>query len=127
MSQVETIVRGMPSITGVRALAVATFVGVLLTACQETGAIESREALPLAPEATSAQAATAEPIATAIPKPTATAKPKPKPTAKPQRTAASAYYKNCSAARAAGVAPLHRGDPGYRSQLDRDGDGIACE
>ena len=37
------------------------------------------------------------------------------------------YYANCTAARAAGVAPLHRGDPGYRSGLDRDGDGNACE
>ena len=37
------------------------------------------------------------------------------------------YYKNCDAARAAGAAPLHRGDPGYRSELDRDGDGVACE
>jgi len=39
----------------------------------------------------------------------------------------SVYYKNCSAVRAAGKAPLHRGDPGYRSALDRDGDGVACE
>ncbi|MFD2467358.1 excalibur calcium-binding domain-containing protein [Amycolatopsis silviterrae] len=39
----------------------------------------------------------------------------------------SAYYKNCAAAKAAGAAPLHRGDPGYRSALDRDGDGVACE
>ena len=39
----------------------------------------------------------------------------------------SVYYSNCAAARAAGVAPLHRGDPGYRSGLDRDNDGIACE
>ncbi|WP_405671452.1 excalibur calcium-binding domain-containing protein [Streptomyces sp. NBC_01530] len=37
------------------------------------------------------------------------------------------YYKNCDAARAAGAAPLHRGDPGYRAELDRDGDGVACE
>ncbi|MFE9116113.1 excalibur calcium-binding domain-containing protein [Streptomyces sp. NPDC007172] len=37
------------------------------------------------------------------------------------------YYKNCTAARAAGVTPLHRGDPGYAPRLDRDGDGIACE
>jgi hypothetical protein len=37
------------------------------------------------------------------------------------------YFKNCDAARAAGAAPLHRGDPGYRSELDRDGDGVACE
>lgn len=37
------------------------------------------------------------------------------------------YYENCTAARAAGVTPLHTGDPGYRSGLDRDHDGIACE
>lgn len=37
------------------------------------------------------------------------------------------YYPNCALARAAGVAPLRRGDPGYRAGLDRDGDGIACE
>jgi micrococcal nuclease len=39
----------------------------------------------------------------------------------------SVSYANCAAARAAGVAPLHRGQPGYASRLDRDGDGIACE
>ncbi|WP_236266113.1 excalibur calcium-binding domain-containing protein [Actinomyces sp. zg328] len=38
-----------------------------------------------------------------------------------------AYYSSCKEAKAAGAAPLHRGDPGYRSKLDRDGDGIACE
>ena len=37
------------------------------------------------------------------------------------------YYRNCDAARAAGVAPIYRGQPGYRLPLDRDGDGIACE
>jgi hypothetical protein len=36
-------------------------------------------------------------------------------------------YANCDAVRAAGKAPLHRGDPGYSSALDRDGDGVACE
>lgn len=39
----------------------------------------------------------------------------------------STYYANCSAARAAGAAPLHKGDTGYRSGLDRDNDGVACE
>ncbi|MCG5430760.1 excalibur calcium-binding domain-containing protein [Mycobacterium sp. MYCO198283] len=39
----------------------------------------------------------------------------------------SAYYSSCADARAAGAAPLHRGDPGYRSGLDRDNDGIACD
>ncbi|QXW98403.1 excalibur calcium-binding domain-containing protein [Rothia mucilaginosa] len=39
----------------------------------------------------------------------------------------SVYYKNCAAAIAAGAAPLHRGEPGYRPGLDSDGDGVACE
>lgn len=39
----------------------------------------------------------------------------------------SGYYANCSAARAAGAAPLYAGQPGYSSKLDRDGDGVACE
>jgi hypothetical protein len=39
----------------------------------------------------------------------------------------AAYYENCDAARAAGAAPVHRGDPGYSSRLDRDGDGVGCE
>jgi hypothetical protein len=37
------------------------------------------------------------------------------------------YYRNCAEARAAGVAPLYRGQPGYRPQMDGDSDGIACE
>lgn len=39
----------------------------------------------------------------------------------------SAYYKNCTAVRDAGAAPIRTGDPGYGSHLDRDGDGVACE
>ncbi|AZL07732.1 hypothetical protein CXR25_15265 [Brevibacterium aurantiacum] len=39
----------------------------------------------------------------------------------------SVYYKNCTAVRDAGAAPVRRGDPGYASHLDRDGDGIGCE
>jgi hypothetical protein len=40
---------------------------------------------------------------------------------------AGAYYSGCNAARAAGVAPLYAGEPGYRPEMDGDGDGIACE
>ena len=40
---------------------------------------------------------------------------------------AAVYYANCTAARAAGAAPIYAGQPGYRSALDRDSDGIACE
>jgi hypothetical protein len=39
----------------------------------------------------------------------------------------SVYYDTCADARAAGDTPLYRGDPGYDSHLDRDGDGVACE
>ncbi|MEU6132793.1 excalibur calcium-binding domain-containing protein [Saccharopolyspora sp. NPDC047091] len=41
--------------------------------------------------------------------------------------APSVYYENCAAARAAGAAPVYRGEPGYSAKLDRDGDGIGCE
>lgn len=37
------------------------------------------------------------------------------------------YYENCAAARAAGAAPVHRGEPGYASHLDRDNDGTGCD
>ncbi|MFD6229466.1 excalibur calcium-binding domain-containing protein [Streptomyces sp. NPDC060232] len=36
-------------------------------------------------------------------------------------------YANCAAVRAAGTAPIRRGDPGYGRHLDRDGDGVGCE
>ncbi|WP_213982539.1 excalibur calcium-binding domain-containing protein [Sphingomonas sp. dw_22] len=49
------------------------------------------------------------------------------PVSRPVRSADGAYYPNCAAARAAGAAPIRRGDPGYSGRLDRDGDGVACE
>lgn len=39
----------------------------------------------------------------------------------------STYYSGCNEARAAGAAPLYRGQAGYRKEMDGDGDGIACE
>jgi hypothetical protein len=44
-----------------------------------------------------------------------------------ERVEQSIYYPRCAAARAAGVAPIYRGSPGYREGLDADGDGVACE
>lgn len=38
-----------------------------------------------------------------------------------------AHYPGCDDARAAGVAPLYFGEPGYRTEMDGDGDGVACE
>ncbi|WP_370690230.1 excalibur calcium-binding domain-containing protein [Phenylobacterium sp.] len=40
---------------------------------------------------------------------------------------AGGAYANCAAARAAGAAPVRRGQPGYGPHLDRDGDGVGCE
>jgi Excalibur calcium-binding domain len=36
------------------------------------------------------------------------------------------YYKNCGVALAEGAAPIQKGEPGYRTGLDPDGDGVAC-
>ncbi|MGE0227490.1 MAG: thermonuclease family protein [Dehalococcoidia bacterium] len=47
--------------------------------------------------------------------------------APPPGPSADVYYANCTEARAAGAAPLLRGEPGYRDALDGDKDGIACE
>ena len=53
--------------------------------------------------------------------------PPPAPAVAALPAADTAYYANCAAARAAGATPIHRGEPGYRSQLDGDDDGVACE
>ncbi|WIY04259.1 excalibur calcium-binding domain-containing protein [Amycolatopsis mongoliensis] len=72
------------------------------------------------PQPTSAPPA---PATKAAPKPPRTTVADP-PAPKPDK---SVYYKNCAEAKAAGVTPIHRGQPGYRSGLDRDGDGTACD
>jgi hypothetical protein len=43
------------------------------------------------------------------------------------QTAASVYYKNCSQASKSGAAPITSGQPGYRSGLDPNHNGVACE
>jgi len=37
------------------------------------------------------------------------------------------FFKNCTEARAAGAAPIRKGEPGFGEHLDKDGDGVACE
>ncbi|WP_201022999.1 excalibur calcium-binding domain-containing protein [Sphingopyxis sp. H115] len=37
------------------------------------------------------------------------------------------YWRGCDDARAAGTAPIYRGEPGYREGMDGDNNGIACE
>ncbi|WP_234320939.1 excalibur calcium-binding domain-containing protein [Streptomyces katrae] len=43
------------------------------------------------------------------------------------RGGSSVYFQSCAEAKAAGAAPMRRGQPGYRDALDRDKDGIACD
>ena len=81
------------------------------------------EGLAAAAGTASSQSPTASPTASPTPSPTpprTTTRALPKPPAAP-------YYSNCAAVRAAGKAPLYKGQPGYRSGLDGDSDGIACE
>lgn len=47
--------------------------------------------------------------------------------ADPTAVEQSVYYASCVEARTAGKAPIRVGEPGYRSELDAKGDGIACE
>src|SRR5687767_9794470 len=42
-------------------------------------------------------------------------------------SAGGGVFRNCTVARAAGAAPVRRGEPGYGPHLDRDGDGVGCE
>jgi hypothetical protein len=45
--------------------------------------------------------------------------------ARPQT--AQIWYAGCDQVRLSGRAPLYRGQPGYRDDMDSDQDGIACE
>lgn len=47
--------------------------------------------------------------------------------APPSNPSGARAFANCAEARAAGAAPVRRGEPGYGPHLDRDGDGIGCE
>ena len=61
------------------------------------------------------------------PAPVVAPKPAPVVVPVPVAPAPAVYYQNCDAVRAAGKDPILRGQPGYSSKLDRDGDGIGCE
>ena len=101
----------------------------VLNACPaDTGATTSGTAgtaIPAPATAPPVRAAVAAPTAARVIAPVVHPAPAPPPTT--SAAAAGAYYKNCAAARAAGAAPILRGQPGYRAALDRDGDGVACE
>ena len=88
----------------------------------------AQEATPT-PTSTPAPTPSSTPLPTQTPTPVPTVAPTTAPTAAPVTAAPtqSTYYANCTAAKQAGAAPIHRDEAGYRSALDRDNDGIACE
>lgn len=43
-----------------------------------------------------------------------------------QKKRSAKIYTDCDQVRAEGAGTIYRGDPGYNSFLDQDGDGIAC-
>jgi hypothetical protein len=63
-------------------------------------------------------------VETAAPSPApASAAPAPVPNPAPS----DVVYKSCSEVRAAGVAPIRTGEPGFSTKFDGDGDGVGCE
>ncbi|TKG73436.1 thermonuclease family protein [Prauserella endophytica] len=62
----------------------------------------------------------------APPPPSPSREPEPEPKPEPSREP-EPYYANCRDVWEADAAPLHRWEPGYREELDRDGDGVACD
>lgn len=106
-----------PAPTGMK-----VFVGLLvgLTMTMVTVALVGhRSSAPTKTERTSNR--TAEPVV----KKTPTRTPLPK-SVEPSPTL-STFYVNCQAAKDVGALPVLRGDAGYRTDLDMDGDGTACE
>ena len=79
---------------------------------------------PPAPAPAPAPAPQPAPAPKPAPAPVPAPAPAPAPVPAP---APSVYYENCTAARAAGAAPVRVGQPGYDTHLDRDGDGVGCE
>lgn len=65
------------------------------------------------------------PAVSSTPAPTLTSTPTPIPT--PASSPVVVSYQNCSEVWAVHGGPIHRGEPGYSADLDRDGDGTGCE
>lgn len=92
--------------------------GCASTAADPEPAKKAEDIIPFAPTTEQTESPTTAPNTTEPPT-TAARRTTPSTTA--------TYYANCDEVRQAGKAPLRRGDPGYRSGLDRDGDGTACD
>ncbi|WP_407709086.1 excalibur calcium-binding domain-containing protein [Arthrobacter nitrophenolicus] len=102
-----------------------------LAAAQKAAAEKAAADAAAAAQAAAEQAARDAAARQAVPVPAPAAPvapaPAPAPAAPVAPAPAAVYYANCTAARAAGAAPVYAGTPGYGKHLDRDGDGIGCD
>ncbi|TDL32338.1 excalibur calcium-binding domain-containing protein [Arthrobacter nitrophenolicus] len=102
-----------------------------LAAAQQAAAEKAAADAAAAAQAAAEQAARDAAARQAVPVPAPAAPvapaPAPAPAAPVAPAPAAVYYENCTAARAAGAAPVYAGTPGYGKHLDRDGDGIGCD
>lgn len=114
-----------PVSTPVAATSTVTATTRVMASTTVTPAPTSTTESPAAVDPAFAEPAPTEPAPIAAPQPQPTYSPE--PTYAPAPVPLAAYYPNCTAARAAGAAPLYRGQPGYTSGMDRDNDGVACE
>lgn len=101
--------------------------GVGYTALPEASRAPASVPTYVAPTTTRAQVAEESVRRERLATPTTTRKAVAPTTRRTTQAPAKTYYANCAAVRAAGAAPIYRGQPGYGSHLDRDGDGKACE
>ena len=134
--------------------AVAVFVAVLLNDSTSNNIVRARPfaSVDYTPEvgrpilatptidATTVTKATPPPVQSPAAKPTPPAAlppsipAEPKPPAKPPKITLSlsvpelpVFFPDCETAWLFGAAPIRQGEPGYRRELDRDRDGVACE
>ena len=101
--------------------------GLSVTAAEKVAMVRVLSACPAEPLPAAGPAPTTAQLPRPAPQPTPKPTVAPKPPAVPKPPPADVYYANCDAVRAAGAAPIYRGQPGYSSKLDRDGDGVGCE
>lgn len=117
-----------------RQVSVKATYGLWVTRAEHDAIARVLDDCPGEPAVTSSFTPVAQPVPAveAAPEPEPAPAPEPAPVPAPEPAPApapapSVYYENCTAVRAAGAAPIHAGDPGYSRDLDRDGDGVACE
>jgi hypothetical protein len=119
----KEVASGEEAVAAAQAATVAAQAATDAAAAKEVELV-AKEADIVAREGAVASVEAAQAARAAAPVPAAPKQAAPAAPSAPTRTGG---FANCTEARAAGAAPVRRGDAGYSSKLDRDGDGIGCE